>query len=71
MSDIIGSNKFIPNIISFHGPGGDDKDEDQSLNIILKILSIFIILGVTVAFGFFPYFKYREILILVKPVELV
>ena len=47
--------KFLSNLISFHG-GGDDKDEDQGWNVTVKVLSIVIILSVTVLFGFFPYF---------------
>lgn len=39
-----------------HGGHSDHTDKDQTSNILTKVLSIVVILGMTVAFGFFPYF---------------
>ncbi len=55
MSALENSQKFMGDLISLHD-GGSDHDDDQTLNSIMKILSIVIILSVTVVFGFFPYF---------------
>lgn len=49
--------KFLENLISYHG-GGGDRDADQTWNIIVKVLSIVLILALTICFGFFPYFWY-------------
>jgi hypothetical protein len=39
--------------LNFH-----EEEEDQTLNYVYKSLCILIIGGITVAFGFFPYFWY-------------
>jgi hypothetical protein len=51
---------FLDSLVSFHG-GGGDRDEDQTWNISIKILSIVLILALTVCFGFFPYFWYATL----------
>lgn len=40
---------------SLHG-GGGDRDEDQTTNIIIKVVCLFVIIGITLLFGFFPLF---------------
>ncbi len=47
---------FYQNFISFHGGGSGDADEDQTANIIIKVVSIISILAMTIGFGFIPYF---------------
>jgi len=54
ISEISQSN-FYNTVQSYHG-GGGDRDEDQTWNNIVKILSIVVILSITILFGFFPYF---------------